>query len=191
MTPVHLQRASKLTQAADAVLVERSIDGDPEAFEVLIRRYAKVMRAYAARLLGGYGTDADDVVQEALVAAWKGMEDVRESASIKSWLMSIVGHKAIDLIRRRKPSDNINDHEHQGSPRDNVEDQVENRSAADAVSLAVKALPEDQQQCWTLREIGELSYSQIAEELGISESTVRGRLTRARNTLVREMEAWR
>ncbi|MHA7294375.1 RNA polymerase sigma factor [Arthrobacter sp. HLT1-21] len=184
------QRSSKLGEAADAVLVERSIDGDPEAFEVLVRRYARMMRAYAARVVGGYGPDADDVVQEALVAAWTRMEDVRESQSIKSWLMSIVGHKAIDLIRRRKPTTNLDEHQHPGS-QDNVEDQVENRSAADAVSLAVKALPPDQQQCWTLREIGEMSYAQIAEELGISESTVRGRLTRARNTLMKEMGAWR
>ncbi|MBG6192370.1 RNA polymerase sigma-70 factor (ECF subfamily) [Arthrobacter sp. CAN_A212] len=191
MTPVHQPHASKLAGAADAVLVERSIDGDPEAFEVMIRRYAKMMRAYAARLLGGYGADADDVVQEALVAAWKRMEDVRQSTSIKSWLMSIVGHKAVDLIRRRKPDESIGDHHHPGSPSDDVAGQVENRSAADALSLVLETLPEDQRQCWTLREIGEMSYAQIAAELSVSESTVRGRLTRARSTLVKEMEAWR
>ncbi|GAB3536046.1 RNA polymerase sigma factor RpoE [Arthrobacter tecti] len=191
MSPVAQSRASKLAAAPDQVLVERSIDGDPAAFEVLMRRYARLMRAYAIRLVGPHGSDSDDVIQEALIAAWNRMEDVRESASVKSWLMTIVSRKSIDLMRKRRLSENIDDHYELESPVPTVERQVEARSAADALSQALATLPEEQRQCWALREIGEMSYSEIAAELGTSESTVRGRLTRARATLVREMEAWR
>ena len=52
-------------------------------------------------------------------------------------------------------------------------------------------LPEDQRRCWTLRELAECSYGQIAEELDLPVSTVRGLLARARKTLLREMEEWR
>jgi RNA polymerase sigma-70 factor (ECF subfamily) len=60
-----------------------------------------------------------------------------------------------------------------------------------ALSVALDKLPEDQRQCWLLREIAELSYTEIAEEMRLSPATVRGKLARARTNITAQMEGWR
>ena len=62
-----------LEQATDRTLVERCVDGDTRAFQVLITRYGRMMKAYAVRLTRS-SADGDDVVQEALISAWKRID---------------------------------------------------------------------------------------------------------------------
>jgi RNA polymerase sigma-70 factor (ECF subfamily) len=61
----------------------------------------------------------------------------------------------------------------------------------DALKQALARLPEQQRECWVLREVGGLSYDEIAEQLSVPAPTVRGRIARARETLTRELEGWR
>ena len=63
--------------------------------------------------------------------------------------------------------------------------------ASMAQDEALAALPEPQRRAWTLRELGGLGYEEIAEELGLPVSTVRGLLARARRTLVQQLDGWR
>jgi RNA polymerase sigma-70 factor, ECF subfamily len=64
-------------------------------------------------------------------------------------------------------------------------------SRLDALSAVLAQLPEGQRQCWVLKEVGGFSYEEIGERLGMSVVTVRGKLARARATVVKDMEAWR
>lgn len=184
------QKTSKLNTASDEFLVERALNGDASAFETLARRYALLMRAYASRLLSS-NAEAEDVVQEALVVAWKTLAKLEEPSKVKSWLMRIVSHKSIDLLRKRKESSGLDDLEIAAPEADRPERQALAASQMSALSAALSALPEAQRRCWTLREVGEHSYQEIAEELDLSVSTVRGQLARARATLMKEMEEWR
>ena len=105
--------------------------------------------------------------------------------------MRIASHKSIDRIRARRQNSNLDD---VGVPasEDHSPTQIrEARSCNEALSRVLSALPEDQRRCWELREFGDYRYSEIAEELDLPLSTVRGLLARARKTLIREMEAWR
>jgi RNA polymerase sigma-70 factor (ECF subfamily) len=148
------------------------------------------MRAYAARLLGST-VESDDVVQEAVVLAWQKMGDVSDGASVKSWLMRIVTNKAIDRIRVRKQHVDIDDWD-APTPADRSPDHVvEVGLQLDALSSALKRLPELQRQCWIMKEVGGSSYQDMADALDLPVSTVRGQLARARQTLMTEMEAWR
>jgi RNA polymerase sigma-70 factor (ECF subfamily) len=61
----------------------------------------------------------------------------------------------------------------------------------DALSSALQRLPELQRRCWIMKEVGGSSYAEIAADLELPVSTVRGQLARARQTLVTEMEGWR
>jgi RNA polymerase sigma-70 factor (ECF subfamily) len=61
----------------------------------------------------------------------------------------------------------------------------------EALSAVLAALPEGQRQCWVLKEMGGYSYEEIAERLDMTTVTVRGKLARARATVVKEMEVWR
>lgn len=181
---------NELSRAPDALLVERSGDGDVAAFDALVRRYAPLMRAYARRLLRS-DEEADDVMQEALIAAWQDMSSLRDGSAVKSWLMRIVSHRAIDAGRRRKSHGNVDEEYELEDTSTTPEQAAVAGSAQRALNEALARLPEEQRQCWILREFGGQSYEEIAKALEISVTSVRGRLARARTALVTEMEEWR
>lgn len=180
----------KIKTASDAFLVERALDGDVRSFETLARRYALLMRTYATRLLGS-NSEADDVVQEALVVAWTTLDTLAEPAKAKSWLMRIVSHKSIDLVRKRKSNTDLDSIEIAAPEHDSPERQALAGSQMNALSAALDKLPLTQRRCWTMREIGENSYEEIAEQLDMTSTAVRGQLARARAALMKELEGWR
>ncbi len=182
--------APALDSVDEVIVVGRAADGDVRAFEVLIRRYGPLMRAYAVRLLGDSG-DADDAVQDAYVTAWQQLGSLQDGRVFKGWLMRILSRKCIDRVRARRTHDDIDDHEEYVRETDTPERVVVARSREEALSMALSHLPEPQRRCWILREIGEHSYEEIAEELHVPASTVRGLLARARRALIMEMEEWR
>jgi RNA polymerase sigma-70 factor (ECF subfamily) len=69
--------------------------------------------------------------------------------------------------------------------------QVEARAGIAALSDAINQLPDSQRECWVLRELGDYSYEEIAQELDLPISTVRGLLARARKDIIVRMEQWR
>jgi RNA polymerase sigma-70 factor (ECF subfamily) len=180
----------------DALLAGRAADGDTAAFEALARRYGPLMRASARRMTGSQA-DADDVVQESLVQAWKQLDSLRDGDAVKSWLLRITGSRSIDHVRRRKTHSGLGDLDHRvdagAGPEagGNPESAALNGSRMDALKTALAALPEEQRRCWVLKQFNDQSYEEIAQTLNISVASVRGRLARARVTLAREMEGWR
>lgn len=174
---------------SDATLVERSADGDTDAFAVLVRRYGPVMRAYAARILGG-DTDADDVVQDATLLAWQRIGDVDEPEHVRRWLFRITANKAVDRLRRRHPQqplDTVVEHA-DAQPTEHV---VAVRMQVEDVARALRDLPDGQRAVWVMREVGGASYAEIEAETGLPLSTVRGMLARARRAVLERMEGWR
>lgn len=180
----------RLANASDAVLAQRSADGDAEAFGVLVRRYAPMMRAYARRILAR-SDEVDDVVQEVFVTAWKRLPDLEEPARVKSWLMRIVSRESIDRVRASRHQSEVDHEAVAAPPSERPERQVEARAGIAALSDALSGLPRQQREAWLLREVGDLSYEEIAEDLGTSVSTVRGLLARARKSLLVRLEGWR
>ncbi|WP_209560014.1 RNA polymerase sigma factor [Frigoribacterium sp. PvP032] len=183
-------RRVDLADADDHTLVERAGHGDVRAFEVLVRRYGPLMRSYARRVLGR-SDDVDDVVQEAFVAAWKQLPSIEDPAKVKSWLMRIVSRRCVDRIRARRDHDDIADHDSEGPEHETPHRVVEARSREHALTLALEAMPDPQRRAWILKEMVGHSYDEIADDLRLPLSTVRGLLSRARKNMITEMEAWR
>lgn len=187
-------RAAPLADAADGLLARRAADGDVRAFEILLRRHAGLMTAYAARLTGSQH-DASDAVQEASVAIWRELPTLTAPDAVRGWMMRIVSRKAFDLMRARKPADDIDDEAVAARlPSDDSDDPARIAQTGDAMAglrRALDRLPPLQRQSWILREVGGESYGEIAEHLGITTTAARGQLARARQTLTTEMEAWR
>ena len=177
-----------LSDADDRTVASRAADGDIRAFEVLMRRYGSLMNAYAARLVRP--SDAEDVVQDTFVTAWQELPNLENLGSVRSWLITIVTRKSVDRLRSRREQVSIDDHDVEDTS-DGPEAAAAATSLDEALAQVLAGLPEDQRRCWVLREIAGYGYQEIADELGIPVSTVRGLLARSRRTLVREMEAWR
>lgn len=179
-----------LEHADDRIVAGRAIDGDVAAFAVLVRRYTPMMRAYTQRMLNA-SSDVDDIVQEAFVTAWQRFSELDDPGKVKSWLMRIVSRKAVDRIRALRPVLDVDDIDQAAPSHGTPERLAEARQGVAALGAALGELPAAQRECWVLREMGGYSYDEIAEELGISVSTARGLLARARKYMIVRMEAWR
>jgi RNA polymerase sigma-70 factor (ECF subfamily) len=189
-----LTEVSRLAEAGDGLLARRAADGDEHAFEVLLRRHLSLMTAYATRLTSSRA-DAYDAVQEASIAIWRELPTLTTPDAVRGWMMRIVSRKAFDLIRARKPASDVDDAAIVAQlPVTDVADPARIAASSDAMAglrAALDRLPPLQRQSWILREIGGESYAEIAGHLGITTTAARGQLARARETLTREMEAWR
>lgn len=177
-------------QYSDGALAQMAIDGDERAFAVLLRRHTSYLRAYAIRLTGSRA-DADDVVQQAFITAWRSLDSLNEPERFKAWMRRIVSNRAIDLIRSRRIDDGPVEEYVPAPDSVNPERQAIAHEGLKRLSDALAKLPAAQREVWTMRELGGLSYEEIAAELGVSSAVVRGRLARARTGLVQELEVWR
>lgn len=188
--PITSARGS-LHDADDATLADRASDGDIHAFEVLVRRYGALLRVVSGRVLGST-SEVDDVVQETFITAWQQLPTLENTKVVKSWLVRIASRKSIDRLRARREHDDIAQQEdilHDAGP--GPEHVAEASSRQQALTRALATLPEDQRRSWVLKELSHYSYDDIARELDVPATTVRGLLVRARKNLIREMEAWR
>jgi RNA polymerase sigma-70 factor (ECF subfamily) len=182
--------SSALSDASDRILAGRAGDGDVRAFEVLVRRYGPLLRSYSRHLLGSVD-ESDDTVQQAFITAWQQLSTLTDPDAVKPWLMRIVNRKCLDRIRARHPAGIIDDSTPAADAGRAPEAAAENRALQSALTAALATLPEAQRRCWLMKEVAAYSYDDIAEELDVPASTVRGLLARARKTLIREMEPWR
>lgn len=179
-------------QVDDATLVVRAREGDPRAFEALVRRHQRPLFGLAVRLLGDRG-EAEDAVQESFVAAWRRLADFRGDAAFSSWMYRIVTNRCLGVARRRRPTVPL-DTDGQSltiSGTAAPEDTAEAGQRLAALYRALDGLPVELRACWVLRNIDGLSYIEIAGIVGASPAAVRGRIYRARSKLAEAMRPWR
>jgi len=156
-------------------------------FRKLFEEHGTWLAEVAAAVLGGRA-DSEDVVQEAFVKAYRSQSSFRGEASLGTWLRRIVTNEALDFRRRargrgrerRKVIATAAGGDDQPSRGPAPETTASERERAAAVRAAIDELPEDQRQVVLLKEIEELSYREIAEELGLPIGTVESRVIRGR-----------
>ena len=164
---------------ADALLLQAMQSGDQSAVAVLYDRYGGAAYGLAYRICGD-APSAEDVVQDAFVALWKQAHRFDpKRGQVRSWLLTIVHHRAIDAVRRRSgraeralpdgPDAPASAH---GRP----EEVAEATIAAEAVRRAVSGLPEDQRRAVEMAYFEGLTYAEIAERVGAPLGTVKSRL---------------
>lgn len=184
------------SQDTDVVLVQRAVDGDPKAYELLVVKYQRRIE----RLIGRMVRDTDlveDIAQETFIRAYRALAQFRGDAQFYTWLYRIAVNTAkkalVDL--RRDPL--VTEAARRGGDDDDETSAVENelttaetpetelaaKEIATAVNLAMEALPEELRQAVTLREIEGLSYEEIAEAMNCPIGTVRSRIFRAREAI--------
>jgi RNA polymerase sigma-70 factor (ECF subfamily) len=169
------------TDARDRDLVERIGRGDEEAFRGLFARYAPTAKALAARVVRQSHL-AEEIVQEAFLALWRhpeGYDDAR--GSVRSWLMGMVHHRAVDLIRREESQRRraeASAREPLTEEADHAEEVVEQLGLPEErrrVRDALGGLPQEQRTVLTMMYFDGLSQSAIAERTGLPLGTVKSR----------------
>jgi RNA polymerase sigma-70 factor (ECF subfamily) len=172
----------------DRILLEAARDGDVDAFAALVRRHHAAIYRVALRMLGS-DADAQDAVQDTFVRAWRSLARFRGESAVSTWLYRIVTRRCLDLIAGRRPAEELRDADHV-TPADPTE-RAEQRERLQAVLRAISRLPGDQRAVLVLREFEGLAYDQVAEALDITVPAVKGRLHRARRSVLEEATRWR
>ncbi len=175
----------------EQTLVVRAQEGDAAAFEQLARRHQAALYRLAVRVLGN-PTDAEDALQDALLDAWRRIGRFRGDSAFSTWMYRVVTNRCLGVLRRRPPTAPVHEMaEPATAPGRSPEHVVEVDAGMDALRAALRQLPDGQRVCWVLRELEGLSYAEIAEVTGASETAVRGRIHRARTRLAEVMGPWR
>ena len=153
-----------------------AIHGDREAFEMIIRTHSRTLFAIAYAVLQNR-EEAEDVVQDALVKAWKTRWRVRDPEKFPAWLATIARHRARDIFRKRRTVPLSATIEEATEPSSTAEP---NGSELDQqLRSALAALPDLHRAALTLRYFEEMDYRSIENILGVSNGALRGILGRA------------
>lgn len=166
----------------DRELVLRARRGDRAAFGLLVRRHQRRIHGLGVRLLRDRD-DADDLVQETFVRAWRALDRFDPERPLMPWLLRIATNRAMSLldVRKRRRAEELTETIPDAGP--SPPEQADRRRLHAAVRREVDRLPEDQRVVLVLRAAEDLSYREIAEVLGVPIGTVMSRLARARETL--------
>ena len=167
----------------------RARDGYLDAYEMLVQRHSAMAYRVALRLCGNHH-DAQDIAQDALIAAWENLARFKADSSFSTWLYQIVTRRALNKITRGRGAD-LRISSMRSPTRRGPAAQAERNLAVDAVTDALAALPLPQRAVVVLHHFEGLSYAEVAEVTRSSVPAVRSHLFRARRTLGKKLEEWR
>jgi RNA polymerase sigma-70 factor, ECF subfamily len=172
---------------SDWQLARRARGGDIAAFHELVDRHAASLLGMATMLVGN-AADAEDVVQETLAGAFRGLGSFRGDSAVKTWLTRILLRQAAGLLRRRMrhPAVSLEAADPASRSRYAGPSVPAGTGRADArmdLAAALAAMSEEHRQVLVLRELQGLSYDEIAEILSVPRGTVESRLFRARRAM--------
>lgn len=189
-TPTHALRAE------GGVAVATDDTSADARLAAIYREYSGQIHTYAYHLLGNQ-EDADDVTQEVFIRAYARLGQLREQASLRSWLYRIATNLCMDHMRRRSRVKRIFGMEislgvsssEDAAPHDVAQPmalaELEGVAERDHIALALKRMPDKYAVCLLLHSLQGLSYREIAEVVGITPGAAAVRLSRARDLFAR------
>ncbi len=180
-----------ITNLADEEVMHLVQQGDPRAFELLFDRHGGAAFSLAYRMLGDR-VNAEDVSQEAFLSIWRSrLRYQADRGSVRTWVLGIVHHRAIDALRRNLV------HDRRRSSAEGIEERFEapertdlevaRREEGRSVRAALETLPAEQCRVIELAYFGGFSHSKIADMLDMPIGTVKGRMRLALDKLRHEL----
>ena len=180
----HLLGQRRSTNASERELVDRAQTGDLVAFEELVGAHADRLYTVVLRLLGDRG-EAEDVLQETLLRAWRGIGRFQARAMIFTWLYRIAvneSNRALERRLRRGTTVHLDEEAVQvpAPAKDGPGNRAEQRELREALELAIADLDPPYRTALVLRDLEGLSTREAAEIEGVGEAAFKSRLHQAR-----------
>ncbi len=176
----------------DAQLVARSLRQDHEAFGQLIDRHASVIVNLAYRMVGNRA-EAEDLAQEAFLAAFKALSTFRADSKFSTWLYRIASNKCKDWLRAKRPGMGQQDVDIDEMLDIHVAEEqtperlLSQRQVALELEQAIQRLPPLYREAFVLKHVEGLSYEEMEEILGVNGDTLKMRVYKGRLQLSREL----
>ena len=166
-------------------MISRCKDGDNRAQYELYKLYSKAMFNVSMRITNDYA-EAEDVLQEAFISAFKNLNSYKSEASFGSWLKRIVINASINAIRKKRSELVPMDERVMGEIADESDDD-DSEWQVEKVRRAIQKLPDGYRVVLTLYLLEGYDHAEIGEILDISESTSKSQYSRARKKLIEIM----
>ena len=176
--------------------IQRAADGDQAAWDTIVQTYRRKVFNVAYRFVGTYD-EAEDLTQEIFLKVFRSLGTFDRRANFQTWLISVSRNFCIDRYRSGRRDREVFAREIDAStlqaeaPGLNPHARVELQDRVALLREALRALSPALRSAVLLRDIHELSYQEIADQLGIAEGTVKSRINRGRAELARQIEALR
>lgn len=182
----------------DRELILLAQKGDQAAFRKLVQRHQRRAFGIAMGLVRDEN-DARELVQEAFLRVYRGLNSFQHGSSFFTWLYRIVTNLAIDLMRKpgRKDAELADDHPADDEPSDfplvsridgaDPIDVIRRREIAARIQTALDALPPYHRGVILMREVEGMSYEEMAQAMGVSKGTIMSRLFHARQKMQRAL----
>jgi len=172
---------------ADAELLKRISQRDEAAMASLFDRYARIVYSIALRVLHD-PSEAEDVMQEVLMQVWRGAPSfIVGRGSLGGWLAVVARNRAIDVLRRRHPSDPVDEVALPAST--DLASEAERNTLIERLRKIMQQLPIEQQKSVQLAFFEGLSHSEIADKTGEPLGTVKTRIRLALISLRKALQA--
>jgi RNA polymerase sigma-70 factor (ECF subfamily) len=195
-----MEKANNERVKVEGFSLEALRSGDRAEFSRLVEAYSGNIYRLALRMLNS-PQDAEDVLQETFLKAYRGLKFFDGRAKVSTWLFRIGTNEALMLLRKHKPElvsidEPLETMEGEQEPVQIVdwcclpEDELMSKEARDHLSEAVDQLPERLRVVFILRELEDLSTEETADVLGLSETAVKTRLSRARMRLRQDLSVY-
>ncbi|HEV8129276.1 MAG TPA: sigma-70 family RNA polymerase sigma factor, partial [Candidatus Eisenbacteria bacterium] len=175
-----------VTTATDEELVRRAQQDDERAFGELVTRYESKVYSLAMKMLRN-PEDAEDVLQETFLRAYRGIKSFKGNSTFSTWIYRITANSALMKLRKKQlPQVSIEDSDERETPISIADwapgpvEQLLNQEMQRVMDEAIETLPPEFRQVFILRDVEELSNSDVAEILDLSVAAVKSRLHRAR-----------
>jgi len=181
--PGAVPQRSAEARLEEASLVERACRGDEEAFARLVR-LAGPAAIVAARRITRDAALAEDAAQEAFLRAFRALPRYRHDSSFTAWVRTIAVHAAIDLLRRRRPESPLFERAARPEEEKRLED-------LDLLRRALEALSPRDREILLAREMEGIPDQAIADRLGMTVTSIRVRMHRARRKLTERFRGGR
>ena len=179
--------AGRFSAARDELLLERLRARDDKAMTDLFDRFSRLVYSVALRVLKDPG-QAEDVMQDVFFNLWENPRSfVAGRGSLAAWLLVVARNRAIDSLRRRKPSDPVD--EVVLPAKTNLASEAERNFIMEKVRGVMNGLPPDQQKSLQLAFFEGLSHSEIAAQTGDPLGTVKTRIRSALISVRKAIEA--
>ncbi|MFN8289633.1 MAG: sigma-70 family RNA polymerase sigma factor [Chitinophagaceae bacterium] len=178
----------------DNELISRVLNGEQQAYALLVDRYQNYVFTLTSRMIRNR-EDAEEVAQDVFIKAYKYLADFRGASKFSTWLYTIVNNTCITFLRKKKLEVHSLDNEAVFARADNTDsgsraDLVEQKSRQNMVNEAIALLNPDDAQIITLFYKAEQSLEETAQVLGIEVNAAKVRLHRARTRLREKMQTY-
>ncbi len=172
----------------DELLLRRAQNGDPGAFEQLMTPLENRIWRVCWHYTGNRET-AEDCAQEAMLRIWRGLNTFRGDCAFETWVSRIAANCCLDELRRRKRDQSVSIEPLREAgydppdPKPGTAEQAEAADERQRLRECITRLPEEQREALVLTQLEGVPYEEAAEQLGISQGTLKSRINRAKQRL--------